>query len=125
VDLVLKHGSELVLTDSQVVGLQRVKAHQDSAIGQMKQRLDSLGQSHSETGGDPMAAQGRMQARGELMMGYREILKENRDAAFALLEKKQRKQAEKFESALKKEMESAEPAEQGGMGGRRGGGPGM
>jgi hypothetical protein len=91
----------------------------------MKQRLDSLGQSRSETGGDPMAAQGRMQARGELMMGYREILKENRDAAFALLEKKQRKQAEKFESALKKEMESAEPAEQGGMGGRRGGGPGM
>ena len=71
-----------------------------------------------------MAAQGRAQGRGQGMLAYRELLKENRDAAFALLEKKQRKQAEKFESALKKEMESAEP-EESGMGGRRGRGPGI
>jgi hypothetical protein len=130
VDLILKHGTELALRDSQVIGLQRVKTHQDSAISGIKQRLDSLGQERrdAEDGGDPLAGQGRQQARGELMLAYREVLKQNRDTAFALLDKKQRKEAGKFEDALKKEMESSEPAEQSGvrgMGGRRGGRPGI
>jgi hypothetical protein len=127
VDLILKYGTELALRDSQVVALQRVKTHQDSAIAGIKQRLDSLGQGRrdAEDGGDPLSGQGRQQARGELMLAYREVLKQNRDTAFALLDKKQRKEAGKFEDAVKKEMESAEPAEPGRMGARRGGTPGF
>ncbi|WP_148306313.1 hypothetical protein [Gemmatirosa kalamazoonensis] len=123
VDLILKHGTELALTDSQVVRLQRVKSHQDSAIEVVKLRLDSLPgrRGGAAEGGDPMAARDRMQARGEAMMAYRAVLKQGRDDAFGLLEKKQRKQAEKFESALKKEMQEAEPAGERDWGGRRAG----
>jgi hypothetical protein len=126
VDLILKHGTELALTDSQVVRLTSVKTHQDSAIATIKARLDSLaGPRGGDSAGtrDPMSVQDRMQARGETMVAYREALTHGRDDAFAVLEKKQRKQAEKFEDALKKEMQDAEPADdRGGWGGRSGDG---
>ena len=62
-----------------------------------------------------------MQARGEVMVAYRAVLKQGRDDAFALLEKKQRKQAGRFESALRKEMQDAEPGGERDWGGRRAG----
>jgi hypothetical protein len=132
VDLILKYGTELALTDSQVTRLTAVKAHQDSAIATLKARLDSLGgrrdagqsgaASNDGQSGDPMAAGDRMQQRGETMMAYRDALKQGRDAAFAVLEKKQRKQAEKYENALKKEMQDSAPADSRNWGGRRGSG---
>jgi LTXXQ motif family protein len=118
VDLILKHGHELALTDSQVTRLTAVKATQDSTLAVLKARLDSLGgrrgrgEDQGSAGvddGGPSAMQPRMQERGEAMVAYRHALESGRDAAFAVLEKKQRKQAEKLEKELKKAMQESEP----------------
>jgi hypothetical protein len=118
VDLILKHGHELALTDSQVTRLTVVKAAQDSTLAVLQARLDSLGgrrergadQGPAAPGdGDLAGTQPRTQERGEAVMAYRHALEHGRDAAFAVLEKKQRKQTEKLENELKKAMEESEP----------------
>src|SRR5437868_3993470 len=57
VDLVLKHGTELALKDSQVVRIQAVKTRQDSSIASIKARLDSLDGRHGADSAsrDPLA----------------------------------------------------------------------
>ena len=141
VDLILKRGHDLALTDSQVVQITAVKARQDSSVAALRARLDSLapgsrggdlGEPEEQGGAGPGsqsddARRDRMRARQDAMKGYRDALKQGRDAALAVLEKKQRKQAEKLEGQLKKELESEAPqgapnGQGGGFGrGRRGG----
>lgn len=109
VDLILRHFHDLALSDSQVTQLTVVKARQDSLVVPIRAKLDSLAPAHGRDAGGEIidGEQGdKLLARRDAMKKYRDVLKQSRTEAFALLAKKQRKQAEKLESDVKKELQS-------------------
>jgi hypothetical protein len=118
VDLVLRHFHDLALSDTQVTQLTVVKARQDSLILPIRARLDSLVPPGQWAEGGEIIdgpTSDRLLARREAMKAYREVLREGRSEAFTVLEKKQRKKAEKLESDIRKELQESGPR------GRRGG----
>ena len=111
VDLILRHFHDLALTDSQVTQLTLVKERQDSLVAPIHARLDSLAPARGrddgrDDGGEIIdGVEGdKLLARRDAMKQYREVLKKSRGEALALLQKKQRRQAEKLESEVKKAM---------------------
>jgi hypothetical protein len=138
VTLLLQHGHELALADSQVMRLTAVKARQDSAMRPLRARLDSIGPARggawagTDAGGpsdeDREARRASMQARQAVMKDVRATLERGRGEALAVLDKKQRKHEKKLEKDAKKEAEEAVrppndlPGGFGGGGRRRGAG---
>ena len=133
-ELILKNGHDLALTESQVVRLTAVKARLDSALRQVRARMDSLAPGGRAADGDPgepppfdpsvsgpsgdrRGMREQIERRREAMKSYREALDQGRKSAFGVLEKEQRKQTAKLEKALRKKMEDEMPARNGGMGG--------
>lgn len=108
VDLILRHFHDLALSDPQVTRISVVKARQDSLVTPIRARLDSLAPSRARDDGGEIVdgEQGdRLLARRDALKAYREVLKQSRGEAFAVLAKKQRKQAERLESDVKRELQ--------------------
>lgn len=156
VDLILSRGTELALTPAQVTALTAVKAQQDSALRVVRLRLDSLlpREPRPEGAADgapddvppppeadalddfPPGGPGDGRRRPDraaferVLADRKGALERGRKAAFAVLDKSQRKRAEQLEKARRTELEEERGAGapfggRGGWGGRPGGGAGM
>jgi len=132
--LVLEHGADLALADSQRVLLESIRRTQDSANRPWLQQLDSLRPSGRPANGpDDLSPEQRseIETRRKAIAAVMEGMRDNnalaRQHTMAVLSPAQQEQAAKLEQDARKKAEedrARRTPEAGGEGRRRGGGMG-